>query len=396
MARASRHPPYDEGVDGGSRTCRTGHDRQPVPRLRRLVRTARNRPEGQDRQSGVPAGDPRARAGADFLGIWSTRPDRDRFATALARAAGGATVLVEIDHEGVTGGPPSRRVPLLPRRGRADRRCRPHARVEPRDADRLDRVSEELREKTRILDQATRSHHCPHHVAREKACGQSERRRIDLRDGVVQRCERYDRNDGCEDFIAHHAHLRTHVGQNRRAQKRTFALTTFDNACTIANRVFNPFLRATRLRFADHRADDRLGIVRVAHFQAARSRHEERKKFIDDFLVDEQSLNGRARLACTAERRICTARRRAFEIGIVADDRCRDTAELECDGPQSDGLLNFFADTGAAGKCIKGNVRVGGQPSADFRTRPLDQVDMARRQAGVEQDLHEQRRAQWC
>jgi diguanylate cyclase (GGDEF)-like protein len=92
-----------------------------------------------------------ARAGADFLDLVDPQ-GRDRFATALARAAGGATVLVEIDHEGTTGGRRRVEYRFFPVEGGLTAGLGRMRAVEPAMADQLDRVNEELREKTRILD----------------------------------------------------------------------------------------------------------------------------------------------------------------------------------------------------------------------------------------------------
>lgn len=92
-----------------------------------------------------------ARAGADFLDLVDPA-GRDRFATALARAAGGATVLVEIDHEGVKAGRRRVEYRFFPVEGGLTAGVGRMRAVEPAMADQLDRVSEELREKTRILD----------------------------------------------------------------------------------------------------------------------------------------------------------------------------------------------------------------------------------------------------
>ena len=92
-----------------------------------------------------------ARPGADFLDLVDPQ-GRDRFATALARAAGGATVLVEIDHDGSTGGRRRVEYRFFPVEGGLTAGVGRLRAVEPAMADQLDRVSEELREKTRILD----------------------------------------------------------------------------------------------------------------------------------------------------------------------------------------------------------------------------------------------------
>lgn len=92
-----------------------------------------------------------ARAGVDFLDLVDPA-GRDRFATALARAAGGATVLVEIDHEASTGGRRRVEYRFFPVEGGLTAGVGRVRGIEPAIADRLDRVSEELREKTRILD----------------------------------------------------------------------------------------------------------------------------------------------------------------------------------------------------------------------------------------------------
>ncbi len=92
-----------------------------------------------------------ARPGADFLDLVDPQ-GRDRFATALARAAGGATVLVEIDHEGTTGGRRRVEYRFFPVEGGLTAGVGRLRAIEPAMADQLDRVSEELREKTRILD----------------------------------------------------------------------------------------------------------------------------------------------------------------------------------------------------------------------------------------------------
>ena len=92
-----------------------------------------------------------ARPGADFLDLVDPQ-GRDRFATALARAAGGATVLVEIDHEGTTGGRRRVEYRFFPVEGGFTAGVGRLRAIEPAMADQLDRVSEELREKTRILD----------------------------------------------------------------------------------------------------------------------------------------------------------------------------------------------------------------------------------------------------
>lgn len=92
-----------------------------------------------------------ARAGADFLELVAESA-RSRLATELARAAGGATVLVEVPHpkrEGRTALVEWRFFPveggLVAGVGRARNE-------EPALAEQLGRVNEELREKTRILD----------------------------------------------------------------------------------------------------------------------------------------------------------------------------------------------------------------------------------------------------
>lgn len=92
-----------------------------------------------------------ARVGADFLDLVDPL-GRDRFATALARAAGGATVLVEIDHEGTTGGRRRVEYRFFPVEGGLTAGLGRMRAVEPAMADQLDRANEELREKTRILD----------------------------------------------------------------------------------------------------------------------------------------------------------------------------------------------------------------------------------------------------
>jgi diguanylate cyclase (GGDEF)-like protein len=92
-----------------------------------------------------------ARPGADFLDLVDPQ-GRDRFATALARAAGGATVLVEIDHESTTGGRRRVEYRFFPVEGGFTAGVGRLRAIEPAMADQLDRVSEELREKTRILD----------------------------------------------------------------------------------------------------------------------------------------------------------------------------------------------------------------------------------------------------
>lgn len=92
------------------------------------------------------------KSGVDFLDL-VPKAGRDRLATELAKAAGGLTVLVDVDHEDDAG-----------RRQRVEYRFFPvegglvagvgRARGEPQPAlvETLDRVNEELREKTRILD----------------------------------------------------------------------------------------------------------------------------------------------------------------------------------------------------------------------------------------------------
>jgi diguanylate cyclase (GGDEF)-like protein len=89
--------------------------------------------------------------GTDFLDLV---PDtsRSRLATELARAAGGATVLTEVDHARPDGKPTRVEWRFFPVEGGMVAGLGRVRAVEPALAEQLGRVQDELQEKTRILD----------------------------------------------------------------------------------------------------------------------------------------------------------------------------------------------------------------------------------------------------
>jgi diguanylate cyclase (GGDEF)-like protein len=91
------------------------------------------------------------RVGADFLDLV---PDvyRSRLATELARAAGGATVLTEVDHVRPDGKTSRIEWRFFPVEGGLVAGVGRVREVEPQLTEQLGRVSAELQEKTRILD----------------------------------------------------------------------------------------------------------------------------------------------------------------------------------------------------------------------------------------------------
>jgi len=91
------------------------------------------------------------RPGMDFLDLVPELA-RDRVATELARAAGGATVHVEIEHEDTRGDHRLVAYRFFPVEGGLVAAIGRPTGDEPAMAEQLGRVSDELREKTRILD----------------------------------------------------------------------------------------------------------------------------------------------------------------------------------------------------------------------------------------------------
>ena len=91
------------------------------------------------------------RPGLDFLDL-AEDMQRSRLATALARAAGGDTVLFEVIHEGASGQKRRYEWRLFPVEGGLVAGVGRARAEEPALVDQLGRVHEELREKTRILD----------------------------------------------------------------------------------------------------------------------------------------------------------------------------------------------------------------------------------------------------
>ena len=91
------------------------------------------------------------RPGVDFLEL-SADAQRSRLATSLARAAGGDTVMFDVEHEGATG--ERRRVEwrFFPVEGGLVAGMGRTRAEEPALVEQLGRMNDELREKTRILD----------------------------------------------------------------------------------------------------------------------------------------------------------------------------------------------------------------------------------------------------
>ena len=157
---------------------------------------------------------------------------------------------------------------------------------------------------------------------REDAGGQAERHRVDLRRSPARGSERDHRQHRREDLFAHDFHV----------------------ACRVPVRMVGSNIAPLRPAAMHHRGaiTHRLGHPRSARLASASliigpttvSRgHEGRRpaalrvastssvdEAIQHRVLDEQALERRARLAGAAESGIDAARRRPFEIGVVADD----------------------------------------------------------------------------
>ena len=103
--------------------------------------------------------------------------------------------------------------------------------------------------------------------------------------------------------------------------------------------------------------------------------------------MHEQPLRRGAGLPGAPERGVRNARRGAIEIAVFAHERGGDAAELERDRAQPDVAVQLLADLGAAGEGEEADPLVLDEPAADFAARALHEVDVTRRQTGVEQDL---------
>ena len=195
--------------------------------------------------------------------------------------------------------------------------------------------------------------------------------RVDLGDRVVERVERESptprarRSPRTGSFMS-----RRDVDEDRRlaaARRRGGRRRTSVRRCATASRTHCS--RARRFRVADHRPDvgvadraDRRPAARGRARRASRETARARERCTNSRWVDVQ--------ACPARRNaeLRNARRRAIEIGVLADDRRRRCCPARArSGRRPDVAMQLLADARAAGEGVEANLLVLDQPAARLR-----------------------------
>ena len=157
--------------------------------------------------------------------------------------------------------------------------------------------------------------------------------------------------------------------------------------------TFAPFATASRTRsltscergLVDQRADDRVGLVRVAGLQALRLLGEPRAELVRDRALDDELAGRHADLALVHEGAERGRVDGVVEVGVREDDERVEAAELEHDALQVPArrLRELAAGRGRAGEVDPPDGRVLDELVADRRRpRPGACVTMLRTPAG--------------
>ena len=116
-----------------------------------------------------------------------------------------------------------------------------------------------------------------------------------------------------------------------------------------------------------------------------------------DSLLQQDAAGGGAALACGSERSPERAVEGEFEVGVVEDDLRVFAAHFERDGLEGGGgaLGDVRADFAGAGEADGADVGMFDEGAAGAAAAAADDVDHARRQAGIDQGLHEVVDGEW-
>src|SRR5204863_3200471 len=135
-------------------------------------------------------------------------------------------------------------------------------------------------------------------------------------------------------------------------------------------------------------------VAGIADFERVHQRDQCRDEGVVRASLDVDTLHGDAALSCERERVLCDLRGRQGHVRVRRDDHGRRVPELEVDALLVCALAQSPADTARAGERDQLHAFVLDEDVAEVRRRPDDDVQPARRQAGLLFELCEQQRRQ--
>src|SRR5579864_4691342 len=238
-------------------------------------------------------------------------------------------------------------------------------------------------------------------VAGPDAGGEAVDIGVGLRHGVLDVAERDHHQHRSEDLLPRHGHVVVDAVEDGWLHEPALAadarrLAAVGDARALPPAGLDVAQHALALLGRHQRAEARLGVERIARDQAAGALHQALDQLGVDLLLDEQARAGGADLALAVEDAVVGALHRGVEIGVGEDDVRRLAAQLEGDTLDGGGgaAHDVAPDLGRAGEGDLGHLRVLDQGVADRRAAARDDVQDARRQAGLGRQLGELERRQ--
>ncbi len=227
---------------------------------------------------------------------------------------------------------------------------------------------------------------------------QPVRRVVRLLDRLGRRAERQHRQHRAEDLLAGDAVRLRDAGEHRRREPeaalgQVARRRPAGRALGLAG--VGELADAGQLRGGVDRADVGVLVERVADAQRGQPPLQRRDQFVGDRLLHEQPRAGAAHLALVEEDAVDDALDGLVERGVVEDDVGRLAAEFEREPLRRAGQrpLDDLADVGRAGERDLVDVVVLDERLPDRRAAGQD-VDHARRQVGLGDDLGQHQRGQ--
>src|ERR1700720_317014 len=227
-------------------------------------------------------------------------------------------------------------------------------------------------------------------VAGPDAGGEAVDVGVGLRHGVLDVAERDHHQHRPEDLFSRHGHVVVDAVEDGRLHEPALAadarrLAAVGDPRALAPADVDVTQHALALLGRHQRAEARLGVERIARDQAAGALHQALDQLVVDLLLDEQARAGGAYLTLAVKDAVVGALHRSVEIGVGEDDVRRLAAQLEGDALDGVGgaAHDVAPDLGRAGERDLGHLRVLHQGVADRRAAARDDVQDARRQAGL-------------
>lgn len=231
-----------------------------------------------------------------------------------------------------------------------------------------------------------RSEESPLQIAREHTRGESEARRIDALDGILQAVDWQQRDDRRKNLLVDHLHPWARPADNGRLQYRSIARSTKSNVRLVTCRFGEPSLSPPGVRLRNHRPHASRRISRIACANGGRLQSESRQNLLLQRSLNIEPLNRGADLACLAKRSAGDLRNRRIQIGVRADDGAGDAAKLELSAAQSGSGLDQAADAGTASEGVKIDPLLVQQPASDFAVA-MHECQQIWRQTGFKKEV---------